>query len=103
MVIPPIATHAPPKILAKQWLQAYQYATAFVPPLILSGAISNALLAYFANSWGLKILYASAAVLILSIVPVTLLWFEPGINGAGKWKVQQVLRDEGFVMRRTRD
>lgn len=32
-------------------------------------------------------------------MPVTLLYFEPGINGAGKWKVQQMLRDEGFVMR----
>jgi len=32
------------------------------------------------------------------ILPVTLLFFEPGINGACKWKVQSLLRDEGFEM-----
>lgn len=99
MVIPPIVAHAPPKILAKQWLQAYQQGPTFVPPLIISGAISNALLAYLANTWSSKIFYTFAAVLVWSILPVTLLYFEPGINGAGKWKVQQILRDEGFVLR----
>jgi hypothetical protein len=31
-------------------------------------------------------------------MPFTLLYMEPGINGAGKWKAQLLLRDEGLVM-----
>ncbi|KAF2106489.1 hypothetical protein BDV96DRAFT_617349 [Lophiotrema nucula] len=98
MVTPPLITHAPERLLAKQWLQAYQYAATFVPPLILSGTLSNAYLAYTTPSSKLRILYASAAVLVWSIIPVTLLGFEPYVNGAGKWKVQQLLKDEGYYM-----
>src|SRR4051812_2579077 len=99
MVVPPIVNHASPKILARQWLQAYQYAANFVPPLIISGTISNALLAYFSRSRGLRILYGTAAILTWSIMPVTLLYFEPNINGAGKWKVQKILENEGYNMK----
>lgn len=91
-----MTTHAPPKLLARQWLQAYQFAPVFVAPLIILGASSNALLAYstagspsFATH-----LYAVATVVIASIVPYTALYMEPGINGAGKWKVQELLRGE---------
>lgn len=99
MVVPPLVDHAPPKILARQWLQAYQYAATFVPPLVLSGTFSNALLAYFSKSNKLRVLYGSAAVLVWSIMPVTLLYFEPNVNGAGKWKVQKILEDEGYKMK----
>jgi hypothetical protein len=98
MVIPPLVTHAPPKLLAKQWLQAYQQGPTFVPPLIISGTISNALLAYFASSGSIRLAYGIAALMTWSIMPVTLLYFEPYVNGAGKWKVQQILKDEGYKM-----
>jgi hypothetical protein len=98
MVVPPLIAHAPPKLLAKQWLQAYQYAATFVPPLIMSGTVSNALLAYFASSRSIKLAYVTTALMTWSIIPVTLLYFEPNVNGAGKWKVQQILKDEGYKM-----
>ncbi|KAH7126651.1 hypothetical protein B0J11DRAFT_505378 [Dendryphion nanum] len=98
MVVPPIVAHAPPKLLAKQWLQAYQYAVTFVPPFVITGTISNALLAYYTPSYPLRFIYGAAALLTWSILPVTVLFFEPCINGAAKWKVQQLLHDEGFVM-----
>ena len=91
-----MTTHAPPKLLAKQWLQAYQFAPVFVAPLILLGASSNALLAYFAadSPSYASFLYAAAAFAIASIIPYTALYMEPGVNGAGKWKAQELLRDE---------
>jgi hypothetical protein len=95
-VIPPITTHAPSKLLAKQWLQAYQFAPAFVAPLILLGTASNGLLSYLTNgvpSYS-SVLYATAAVLTASIIPYTALYMEPGVNGAGKWKAQELLRGE---------
>ncbi|KAJ8112887.1 hypothetical protein OPT61_g4855 [Boeremia exigua] len=95
-VLPPMIAHAPPKLLAKQWLQAYQFAPFFVAPLVLLGASSNGLLAYL--SAGLpshaSTLYSTAAVAIFSIIPYTALYMEPGINGAGKWKAQELLRGE---------
>ncbi|KAF2629315.1 hypothetical protein BU25DRAFT_337588 [Macroventuria anomochaeta] len=96
VVIPPLTTHAPPKLLAKQWLQAYQFAPIFVAPLILLGAFSNALLAYLAagSPSHASSLYAVAAVAIASIIPYTALYMEPGVNGAGKWKAQELLRGE---------
>lgn len=96
VVIPPLTTHAPPKVLAKQWLQAYQFAPVFVAPLILLGVSSNGLLAYLSaglssrTSW----LYTIAAAAIASIIPYTALYMEPGVNGAGKWKAQKMLRGE---------
>ncbi|KZM26875.1 hypothetical protein ST47_g1962 [Ascochyta rabiei] len=96
VVIPPMTNHAPPKLLAKQWLQAYQFAPAVVAPLILLGASSNALLAYCTadSTSPASPLYTVAAVAIASIVPYTALYMEPGVNGAGKWKAQELLRGE---------
>jgi hypothetical protein len=94
--MPPLITHAPPKLLAKQWLQAYQFAPIFVAPLILLGASSNTLLAYLTALSPSKTLYIIAALANASIIPYTALYMEPGINGAGKWKAQELLRDEGF-------
>ncbi|KAF9691765.1 hypothetical protein EKO04_010323 [Ascochyta lentis] len=96
VVIPPMTTHAPPKLLAKQWLQAYQFAPVVVAPLVLLGASSNALLAYCTagSSSRASSLYAIAAIAIVSIIPYTALYMEPGVNGAGKWKAQELLRGE---------
>ncbi|KAF3036807.1 hypothetical protein E8E12_005629 [Didymella heteroderae] len=96
VVIPPMTTHAPPKLLAKQWLQAYQFAPAFVAPLILLGTSSNALLSYLTNEQPThsSALYAIAGVLNASIIPYTALYMEPGVNGAGKWKAQELLRGD---------
>jgi hypothetical protein len=95
-----MTTHAPPKLLAKQWLQAYQFAPVFVAPLILLAASSNALLAYLSlSSSSARVLYLLAALANASIVPYTALYMEPGINGSGKWKVQEILGDEGFGLK----
>lgn len=96
VVIPPMIAHAPTKLLAKQWLQAYQFAPAFVAPLVILSTSSNALLAYltYGSSSQASILYATAAVLSASIIPYTALYMESGVNGAGKWKAQELLRGE---------
>ncbi len=39
-------------------------------------------------------LYLLAAVLTLSVLPITFLYFEPGINGACKWKVEALLKED---------
>jgi hypothetical protein len=94
-----MTTYAPPKLLAKQWLQAYQFAPVFVAPLILLGASSNAILAYFTAVSPSRILYIVAALANVSIIPYTALYMEPGVNGAGKWKAQELLKDEGFGLK----
>lgn len=101
VVVPPMVTHAPPKLLAKQWLQAYQFAPVFVAPLILLGASCNTLLSYLTvgSPSHASLLYAVAAVGTASIIPYTALYMEPGVNGAGKWKVQVLLRNEGVVLK----
>lgn len=83
-------------MLAKQWLALYQLGPYFVPPLILPGTLSNAYLAYVSSfhSKSQLLLYALAAILTISIMPMTFLYFEPGINGACKWKVAMLLESE---------
>jgi hypothetical protein len=98
VVVPPIVAHAPEKLLAKQWLQAYQSGSTFVPPLIIAGTLSNTYLAYSAPTLHTRLMYSAAAALIFSILPWTLFIFEPGVNGSGKWKVQKLLHDEGYDM-----
>lgn len=66
--------------------------------LILSGTVSNALLANFSPSpkaGGLDIL---AAMGIWSIIPYTFFYMEPNINGARKWKAQGLPKKEGGTM-----
>jgi hypothetical protein len=72
----------------------------FVAPLIILGASSNALLAYFSHRAVSRasLLYIAAAVANASIIPYTALYMEPGINGAGKWKAQEILREDGFAL-----
>lgn len=99
VAIPPMTTHASPKLLARQWLQAYQFASVFVAPLILLGASSNAILAYMTSELTrTSALYIISAILNASIIPYTALYMEPGVNGAGKWKAQELLRDDGFTL-----
>lgn len=68
-------------------------------PLILSSTISNALLAYYTTDKRSNILYIVAAISSIAIAPLTLLYMESGISGAAKWKVQELLRDEGFQLK----
>ncbi|KAK5118895.1 hypothetical protein LTR62_000106 [Meristemomyces frigidus] len=101
--VSPIVLHAPnQKIMAKQWLAGYQYGPLWVPPLVMPGTIANLLLAYACRHDSvLRNVYVAAAVAIFSILPITFLYMEPGINGACKWKVQLLLREEGFSMHET--
>jgi len=98
VVILPLLSHSHPKLLAKQWLQAYQYGPRFVPPLVISGTICNTLLAYLSTSTFSRAHYIFAAIGTLSVMPFTIFYMEPGINGAGKWKAQLLLKDEGLVL-----
>lgn len=45
-----------------------------------------------------KLTHVVAALANASIIPYTALYMEPGINGAGNWKAQELLRDEGFEL-----
>ncbi|KAI4945973.1 hypothetical protein J4E91_007414 [Alternaria rosae] len=102
-ILQAIATIAPAIYTAKQWLQAYQFAPIFVAPLIISGASSNALVAYLSSNSAspARLLYVFAALANAIIIPYTALYMEPGVNGAGKWKAQELLRDEEFVLKST--
>jgi len=84
--------------MAKQWLHGYQYGPLWVPPLVGPGTLANVFLAYLAQSSFQRNVYIAAALGIFSILPITFLYMEPGINGASKWKVQMLLKDEGFSM-----
>lgn len=88
--------------MAKQWLHGYQYGPIWVPPLVASGTLSNIYLAYLSSTSSSnptpQFLYLAAALAIFSILPITFVYMEPGINGASKWKVQSLLKDEGFWM-----
>ncbi|GAB1316586.1 hypothetical protein MFIFM68171_06796 [Madurella fahalii] len=107
----PLLVHTSPdhKTLARQWLAVYQQGPVFVPPLICIGTLASAYLSYLnppsssfpsprSSFLTAQTLYAAAAVLTLSIMPITFLYFEPGINGACKWKVQRLLEQDGFRM-----
>ena len=67
----------------------------------MSGASSNVLLGYLSrgSSSSATFLYVIAALANVSIIPYTALYMEPGVNGAGKWKAQEMLRDEGFSLK----
>jgi hypothetical protein len=103
--VEPIIQHAPnQKTMAKQWLHGYQYGPLWVPPLVAPGTIANLYLAYLAHATNhvrSRNLYIAAAVGIWSILPITFFYMEPGINGASKWKVESLLKDEGFKMEKT--
>lgn len=88
--------------MAKQWLHGYQYGPLWVPPLVAPGTLANLYLAYLSQSSATqRNLYLMAGLGIFSILPITFFYMEPGINGACKWKVQTLLKDEGFHMKDT--
>ena len=87
--------------MAKQWFHGYSCGPLWVPPLIGPGTLANLFLAYTARAEGQRNAYLAAAVGIFSILPITFLYMEPGINGACKWRVQMLLADEGFRLRET--
>lgn len=93
---------ATPRLLAKQWLRMYQFGPQWVMPTVLTGTLANAGLAVLAfghdDDNAAACAYAVAAAAVLSILPMTFVLFEPGINGACKWKVESLLRDEGFKL-----
>ena len=100
--VQPIVTHAPnQKVMAKQWLHGYQYGPYWVPPLIAPATLSNLYLALSSQDVSKRGLYIAAAICIFSILPITFFYMEPGVNGASKWKVQSLLKDEGFSMPET--
>jgi hypothetical protein len=96
-----LATSPTEKLLAKQWYHAYALGPHFVPPLILSGTLSNFLLAYTAKTAVYRASHTLAALCVASIIPITLVYMESGVNGAGKWKAASLLRDEGFELEDT--
>ena len=97
--VQPIVTHAPnQKTMAKQWYHGYSYGPSWVPPLVAPGTLSNLYLALVASHPVKRNCYLAAAIGIFSILPITFFYMEPGINGASKWKVQSLLKDEGFSM-----
>jgi hypothetical protein len=100
--VQPIVTHAPnQKTMAKQWYHGYSYGPYWVPPLVMPGTLSNIYLALIASSVVKRNFYIAAAMGIFSILPITFFYMEPGINGASKWKVQSLLKDEGFDLPET--
>ncbi|EMC97982.1 hypothetical protein BAUCODRAFT_31989 [Baudoinia panamericana UAMH 10762] len=100
--VEPIVNHASSqKVMAKQWLNGYQYGPLWVPPLVAPGTLANVYLALSAPEPFQRSLYITAAMGIFSILPITFFYMEPGINGATKWKVQTLLKDEGFNMEDT--
>ena len=100
--VQPIVTHAPnQKIMAKQWYHGYSYGPSWVPPLVAPGTLSNVYLALTSSDPLQRNIYIAAATVIFSILPMTFFYMEPGINGASKWKVQSLLKDEGFSLPET--
>ncbi|KAK4149602.1 hypothetical protein C8A00DRAFT_18730 [Chaetomidium leptoderma] len=93
-------TSPTPKLLARQWLALYQQGPRWVPPLINTAVLSNLFLAFYAvQTASQKYLHLLAAALSFSILPMTFVYFEPGINGACKWKAGLLLsREDGFEM-----
>ncbi|KAK4100219.1 hypothetical protein N658DRAFT_428125 [Parathielavia hyrcaniae] len=94
-------TSTTPKLLARQWLVLYQQGPVWVPPLVYTGLVSNLYLAFSSSSScssssssSFTTLHLAAAALTFSIIPITFLYLEPGINGACKWKVEMLLRKE---------
>ncbi|KAK5167566.1 uncharacterized protein LTR77_007265 [Saxophila tyrrhenica] len=73
----------------------------WVPPMIAPSTLANVWLAFTASNTSGRACYIAAAVGIFSILPITFFFMEPGINGASKWKVQSLLKDEGFSLPET--
>lgn len=101
ILLPPLLAHAPPKLLAKQWLQAYQLGPAFVPPFILSGAVSNLLLWHFTLSLLHSKLYLFVHLGRLASCHTLCFTWNQGsmVLGNGKWR--KCCMKTGLKRRRT--
>ncbi|KAK5661246.1 hypothetical protein OQA88_11140 [Cercophora sp. LCS_1] len=93
--------NTPPKLLGKQWLLLYQQGPYWVIPVVLAAIFSNIHLSLSNPAPTAKRLYTLSAFLLASIPLTTIIHFEPGINGACKWKLNTLLADEGFHMGET--
>ncbi|AEO70738.1 uncharacterized protein THITE_46397 [Thermothielavioides terrestris NRRL 8126] len=100
------APHPNSKLLATQWLALYQQGPKWVPPLVHAGALANLYLAFLASHHHYQhqhhqatqstALHLAAALATLALLPLTFAYFEPGVNGACKWKVERLLVEDGF-------
>lgn len=112
ILIPPILRHSDERVLAKQWLQAYQFGARYVRPLVQTTTACNAYLVYLAVSRaptsGMKETLVSAGVpgYIAALFSLPLLMaytlgvMEPGINGALKAKVEKLVGKEEAGLKR---
>lgn len=100
IAVKPVLDHAPnDKTIAKAWLQGYQLGPIWVIPTVIPGATANLYLAYLSRDYTVKAgLYPISALLVFSIMPITLGYMEFNVNGACKWKVQSLLAGEGYDM-----
>lgn len=87
--------------MAKQWYQGYKLGPYWVPTFVAPATFSNLYLALTARDPLQRDLYLLAAAGIFSILPITFLYMEPGVNGASKWRLESLLRDEGVKMPET--
>ncbi|EAQ87328.1 predicted protein [Chaetomium globosum CBS 148.51] len=92
-------TTAHRQLLARQWLALYQQGPRWVPPLVHTGVLANLYLAFAQPNHPQhpqhpqqQHLHLAAAALAFAVLPLTFLVFEPGINGACKWKAAALLR-----------
>jgi hypothetical protein len=84
-------------LLSTQWYAIYKQGPLWVPPLLLSGGIANLYL-YFRgpnHHLGPYLRHSTlaAGLLVLSLLPFTFFYLEPGINGACKWKHAQLTKE----------
>ncbi|KAH6632621.1 hypothetical protein F5144DRAFT_256723 [Chaetomium tenue] len=96
-------TTAHRQLLARQWLALYQQGPRWVPPLVHTGVLANLYLAFAQPNHPQHPqhpqqqhlhLHLAAAALAFAVLPLTFLVFEPGINGACKWKAAALLRQQ---------
>ncbi|KAK4196285.1 hypothetical protein QBC40DRAFT_313873, partial [Triangularia verruculosa] len=83
------------KLLAKQWYLIYRQGPNWVPPIVNSAALSNVYLWYYHSKARLQgRLYLLSAGLLWGVVGVTFYYFETGIDGACKWRLARLLKEE---------
>ena len=106
--IPPMLKHSEERVVAKQWLEAYQFGARYVRPLVQITTICNAYLVYLAISQApaASLMNAGVPGYVASLLSLPLLMvytlgvMEPGINGALKAKVEQLVGKEDAQLKR---
>lgn len=101
--LPPVLKHSEERVLAQQWLEAYQFGARYVRRLMQAIVYCNVYLA--ARAVGLARRsepktplantampgHLAAMLVFMSIMAYTLIVMEPGINGALKVKVETIM------------